>query len=299
MSIQYFELSYPNFVLGAIIDPEEANQNNFDISTKLNGLVDGINANESTNITLGTEKATIVYVDGKISNLAGVGRVSETIKLNAANLITHKASNDHDSKYYTKILMDAGQMDSRYYTETEINSTVATLATKVENNLKANSADVYSKASLNAGQLDNRYYTQAYLVPWLRGGDTSVKEEVFTIINSNLGDETFSYSVGAGTIIGSLGLNGEQIFTLNEGVYEVGTNRIEAIINDTLRRSVASGGLLEVDINQVALTSPEGSGAEITVKYFERLGMAAEYNIKMSAVKPPANNGKTMWFKEL
>ena len=98
-------------------------------------------------------------------------------------------------------------------------------------------------------------------------------------------------------VIGDLGENGEQIFNLVTGYYDVGLNRIEAMINDTLRRSVASGGLEEISSTQISLTSPEGSGAEITFKYYERVGMAAEYNIKMSATKPPFNDGKNMWFE--
>lgn len=45
------------------------------------------------------------------------------------------------------------------------------------------------------------------------------------------------------------------------------------------------------------LTSPEGSGAEITAKYYERIGMAGEYNIRLGELKPPNTNGKTMWFE--
>jgi hypothetical protein len=135
------------------------------------------------------------------------------------------------------------------------------------------------------------------LIPWLRGGDTIIREEVFTIVNPNIGDGTFSYLVGETEVIGSLLGNGEQVFTLNQGFYEVENNRLEVIVNDTLRRSVASGGIIEIDDVTFALTSPEGAGAEITAKYYERLGVVAEYNIKLSANKPPANNGKTMWFR--
>jgi len=47
----------------------------------------------------------------------------------------------------------------------------------------------------------------------------------------------------------------------------------------------------------VALTSTEGVGAEITFKYYQRIAMAAEYNIKMSETKPPPNSGRNMWFQ--
>ena len=41
-NINYLELSYPNFVLGQIIDPDEANQNNSDIVNKINEFVDEV-----------------------------------------------------------------------------------------------------------------------------------------------------------------------------------------------------------------------------------------------------------------
>ena len=282
MAVTYFEISYPNFVLGAIIDPVEANQNNNDIVNKINEFVDVINANE---VEVGL-KAYKTYVDTQDAGLAGVGRTTQTIKGNFDNLVTHKTSSDHDSRYYTETELNAGQLDSRYYTETELNA--GQLDTRY-----------YTETELNANQLGTLYYTKDELLPYLRGGDTIVREDVFTIVSADNLDGTFTYSYDGNNIIGTLGGSGEQIFTLQTGMYNVGSNAIEAIINDTLRRSVASGGLQEIDGQQIALTSPEGIGAEITFKYYERLGIAAEYNIKLSAVKPPLNNGKTMWFQEL
>ena len=254
MPLTYLEISYPNFALGAIIDPEEVNQNNHEIVTKINNLVTAINTNEASIANLTTIKADKTYVDDKFNELAGAGRTTETVKSNADNLISHKTSGDHDARYYTK-------------------------------------------TELNNGQLNNLYYTKSELTPWLRGGDTTIREDIFFIVNPNNGDGTFTYSINGENIIGTLGENGEQIFTLVSGYYEPGTNRIEAIINDTLRRSARSGGLIEIDNTTVALTQPEGAGAEITFKYYERLGMTAEYNIKLSVEKPPNNDGKNMWFK--
>ena len=189
----------------------------------------------------------------------------------AVALSDHKVSANHDSRYYTKALLDGGQLDIRYTTT----------------------------AALLNNALGSLYYTKAELLPFLRGGDTLIREDTFTILTADNGNGTFTYSYGGEEIIGSLGMSGEQIFTMQSGTYNLKSNAIEAIINDTLRRSVASGGLEEIDGSQIALTSPEGAGAEVTFKYYERLGMAAEYNIKVSATQPPLNNGKTMWFQEL
>ena len=195
--------------------------------------------------------------------------IDQRLVADAQALATHKTSSDHDGRYYTETELDSGKLDNRYYTETELNN----------------------------NQLGNLYYTKSELIPWLRGGDTVIREEVFTIVNPNIGNGTFSYLVDGVEVIGTLLGNGEQVFTLNQGFYEIGNNRLEVIINDALRRSVASGGIVEIDDVTFALTSPEGAGAEVTAKYYERLGVVAEYNIKLSAEKPPANNGKTMWFR--
>lgn len=124
------------------------------------------------------------------------------------------------------------------------------------------------------------YYTKTELDPMLRGADTRRVEEVFTIVNANLGNGTFTYKDKANAVkTGTLTAEGHQIFTLQEGKYILGSNMIEATVNDTLRRSPASGGITEVDDTHFALTSPEGANAEISVLYFERVGLMGEHAI--------------------
>lgn len=182
--------------------------------------------------------------------------IAARILSNAQNMVNHKISSDHDSRYFTQ-------------------------------------------AQLLGNILTDLYYTKEDLLPYLRNGDTLIREEVFTIVTANNGDGTFTYNNGITNIVGQLGTSGEQIFELTQGVYTPGQNRVEAIINDTLRRSVTSGGLQEIDGTHVALTTPEGETAEITIRYYERLGAAAEYNIRLSPTQPPQLDGKTMWFEEL
>ena len=227
----------------------------------------------------------------------GIGHNSPTIVAkNVGDALIEVVGNVNtlDTRYYTETELNAGQLDTRYYTETELNvgqldtryyteaETGTIFATKAENALKANTTDVYSKADLD---------------PFLRGGDTLIKYEVFTIVNSNLGNGTFSYlNKNAVTVIGTLDGSGNQVFTLIEGNYLIGQNRINMTINDTLQRSVASGGLLEVDATHIALTSPEGAGAELTIQYFERIGIVGTGLIVQGTVKPPS---EFFWYKEV
>jgi len=70
MAINNLTISYPDFVLGAVISPVEFDQNNLDIQTKVNEIVGVVN----TDVTA---------------------------------LVTHKTSNDHDTRYYTETEADA------------------------------------------------------------------------------------------------------------------------------------------------------------------------------------------------
>lgn len=81
------------------------------------------------------DKQVPTSVGGGVS--AGGGSVAG----NAVDLSGFATIADLDA-YYTKVELDAGQLDNRYYTETE------------------SDARYYTKAELDAGQLDNRYYTE-------------------------------------------------------------------------------------------------------------------------------------------
>ena len=230
------------------------------------------------------------------------------INQNKDNLSTHKTSSDHDFKYYTKTLLDGGQLDNRYYTqallnngqldnryytETEIDDKVSYLEARDNTN------DIKLNNHKNSSDHDNRYYSREELVPFLRGGDTFIKEEVYTIVTPNNGDGTFNYTDGETSYIGEFDMNGYQIFDLKKGVYAINENMIEVIINDTLRRSTVSGGIVEIDGYTIGLVDTQPAGTEITIRYYERLALSANYTVVYSDTKPPANNGKNMWFKTI
>ncbi|HQA48678.1 MAG TPA: hypothetical protein PK985_09130 [Bacillota bacterium] len=160
----------------------------------------------------------------------------------------------------------------------------------------------------SSGDHDGRYYEKSLvysreeLIPYLQGGDTIRRIEVYTIVNSNNGDGTFTYKDKDNEeYIGDLDESGYQIFELRQGRYTPGLNMVEAIINDTLHRSQASGGLEEVDETHVKLTDPQGNGAEITFLYFERIGIGGEHRIYYTGVvggpPPPDTSDAIMWIE--
>lgn len=147
---------------------------------------------------------------------------------------------------------------------------------------------------------DARYCTKDELTQYLQGCATSVIIEVFTIVSSDNGNGTFTYNNGTTDIVGQLTAEGYQVFTLANGTYDLGQNRVEAYVNDTLHRSAASGGLAEIAPDKVALTQPESAGAEITIKYYERISLSGEQSIVLSSIQPPrTTNRSILWFKLL
>lgn len=165
MGVTYLEISYPNFVLGSIIDPEEANQNNYDIVTKINGIISAHNLSEENITNLGSDKASVIYVDEQNTNLAGAGRTIQTIKANFDAMVSHKASGDHDGKYYTRTLLDGGQLDNRYFTKGQLSPFMA-----------GSTVPIYTdKFTITSSDNGNGTFT------YLRGG----VEKIGNILNGN------------------------------------------------------------------------------------------------------------------
>jgi hypothetical protein len=185
-------------------------------------------------------------------------------KATVENTLVPHANNTNNPHAVTKAQVGLGNADNT----ADIDKPIST-ATQTALNLKANKAEVYTKTELD---------------PIIRSGDTKIKVEVFTINSTDNGDGTFTYTNGDGVQqFGARSAEGYQTFALAKGTYVQGENRVEAIINDALTRSVASGGLVEVDTNHVQLTTPQGIGAEITIKYFERLGLMGEHAVTHQA----------------
>lgn len=147
---------------------------------------------------------------------------------------------------------------------------------------------------------DGRYYTKtlanAQFVSRSELDTTAnvlVKTEVFRIVDPDLGDGTFSYTDKNNDLkIGSL-QGGYQVFTLQEGDYSLGENRLSAIINDTLHRSAASGGLTEVDSTRVGVIAEIG-GTEITISYFTITGSVGS-GIVVGSIQPTTVYQGKLW----
>lgn len=231
-TINNLQISYPDFQLNTIIDPEQMDTNNLELVTKINAIIAELNSVNATKVPL-----------TPITDLTGTD--VQTVMQSLKNYIDgHKGNNNNPHNV--------------------------------------------TPAQLNV-------YTKEELAPFIKGGDTVIRYDVFTIVNSNLGDGTFTYSDKNGSVyIGTVSPEGYQTFTLLSGSYVTGQNRIECIVNDALTRSVASGGLIETSSTTVTLTAPEGNGSELTFKYYERIGITGTGTIVMGDTQPPKD---FFWFK--
>lgn len=109
---------------------------------------------------------------------------------------------------------------------------------------------------------------------------TKIREEVFRI--EKIEQNSFQYSSTTTDEISTGEYDGIYLeFKLNKGRYRPGTNAIEAIIQDTIRRSSASGGLVEVSNARVKVLK-EPVGTEITIRYFETVANSGVPNIYVS-----------------
>lgn len=274
------KVTYNDFKNLEVIDPDKFDQNNQEIVDHIDSFVDAYNALE------------IINADTNSKAIEALGTA------NAANT---KADNAVSTANTAEAKADLA-----------IDTADSAVVIATEANAKANMAIATASDAVVSAEQAAVEAELASIAARSAVGNTVRKIEVYTIVNSNNGDGTFTYKDALDNqYIGNLGEAGEQIFTLIQGSYPLHENRIEAIINDTLHRTVASGGLQEIDETNIALTNPEGNGAEITIIYFEKIGMTGEHKLShgvgqydevagviyQGTVKP--NSTTAFWYKEV
>ena len=98
------------------------------------------------------------------------------------------------SEAYSKVELDAGQLDNRYYTETELLGGALDSRYFTETELLYGALDsrYYTESELNAGQLDSRYYTQTQVDDLLdaqnEASEISYDNTVSGIVATNVQD---------------------------------------------------------------------------------------------------------------
>jgi len=120
-----------------------------------------LTSGQNTNIHIHDDR---YYTENEIDTLLNLK--SDITHLHDDRYYTENEIDAYLNNYYTKVQLDAGQLDNRYYTEIEINN-LLNLKSDIthlhddryytKNEIDAN---IYTKTQLDAGQLDDRYYTE-------------------------------------------------------------------------------------------------------------------------------------------
>ena len=134
--------------------------------TVANGLIGGgsFNLNDSANTTITVDHAD-TSSQASITNSPTDGVVIKSAEVDTYGHITSLSSQDLDSRYYTETELDGGQLDSRYYTETELDGGQLDSRYYTETELDNGQLDTryFTETELTAGELDSRYYTETEL----------------------------------------------------------------------------------------------------------------------------------------
>lgn len=126
--------------------------------------------------------------------------------------------------------------------------------------------------------------------------DAKIGYEVYTVKHADNGDGTFTYVTEDGEDrVAPLTVDGWQTFELEKGSYVLKRNKLEVLLDDTLHRSVASGGLREIDEERFALEAVE-DGTEITLKYIQNFSAASPYpRFSISEFEPLEKEFGDLW----
>lgn len=330
-------IAYPDFQLNQIIDPDQIDLNNSQVVAKINQIVKSINT--FTQSTTGGAEVTIASLPEfpSAKNVqAALSQIATYCKTNNTSIAQIMQKDTMQDGEITVLKQRATNIESKNTAQDgEINAlkqkATAIEGKNVEQDLRLNNMDgmdVIRDAKLlsldnekaTKTEVENKlgnhvatghdelYYrkndvfTKKEIAPFIKGGDTNIKYEVYTVDEPFIeglegAQPTFTYhDYNNAQYVGTIGGSGEQIFELKQGSIILGLNRIEATINDTLTRSVASGGLIEVDTTHVALSDRYERGTEVTFKYYERLDIQGQYQVYVGDEQPPFTSN-TIWIK--
>jgi hypothetical protein len=113
--------------------------------------------------------------------------------------------------------------------------------------------------------------------------DSKIMTEVFTVKEIDLENMEFKYEDAKGeyrhSVIMEDRVTGKNafVFKLEEGDFLPFHNLLTASINDTLERSAASGGLIEINNKKIALFDDLQIDDEVTIRYAMRIAIGNPY----------------------
>lgn len=120
--------------------------------------------------------------------------------------------------------------------------------------------------------------------------DSIIVEETFTIKTTSDGDGNFSYIDTDKKVVHMPILeDGSFTFELQKGSYPMLRNQITVFIDDVLRRTPSSGGIIEITDRRFALNEALEVGQEITVRYVNVMRLGNPYPRFFLNINEPAS----------
>jgi hypothetical protein len=143
----------------------------------------------------------------------------------------------------------------------------------------------YTETELNDGQLDNRYYTEGEVDTLVSQGATTIHNQRFVITNLDNGNGTFSYTYDGDSRTGVLD-GTKHVFTIEDSInYLVGEFRVEAKINNDIVYYGSDTELVELTTSTVEINHVFSLNDEVHLKIFEGIdSFQSRFNLDASDI---------------
>ena len=126
--------------------------------------------------------------------------------------------------------------------------------------------------------------------------DAIMEVETFVIKDLDDGDGNFTYETSDGQLRHLPKTDQGYVFELEKGTYAIGRNHLEVYIDDTLRRTVNSGGVIELSERRFALQDDLKVEQEITASYYKIFRVGNPYpRIFINTNTPEGSETGDIW----
>jgi hypothetical protein len=206
----------------------------------------------ATDVKMGSIAA---LTGGESNAVAAINAVVADLVTEAAALVTHKSSSDHDGRYFTETELLAGAIDARYYTETEAN---ALLLAKQDKSVMTTAGDIVQ--ATGAGAWERLAIGTAGQTPAVNSGATALEY----VTPTNVATGTYGGNDGTDRTI-SLSFTPKLVLIVASNHIHVGFTTAVLygfkIINATVSTSSANADRPRMTTNGFIVS---GSGADDT-----------------------------------
>ena len=126
--------------------------------------------------------------------------------------------------------------------------------------------------------------------------DAILAVEIFTIKNLDDGDGKFTYETADGQLRHFPKTEVGYVFELEKGTYAIARNHLEVYIDDVLRRTASTGGVIELSDRRFILQDELKVGQEITASYYKVFRIGNPYpRIFINSNDPEESETGDIW----